>query len=202
VNAPPPSGRPRFWRKKYLIDKPTQLRISGWLLGGLLGIAIMYVLAMLVFLSPAALEGMESDAVRRLLLTANLAYFLFAGILIVTLAVLLSHRFVGPAFVFKNALEAMGRGDYTKRLSLRRTDYMQDVAAGLVAVRTAWLERDRKVVEAAEQLERCLERHDMDGVHAAVAALKKGTLVVQAPAPAPAPAASEPATRHATAVAS
>jgi hypothetical protein len=194
VNPKRSSGRPWILRRKYLIDKPTQLRLSGWLLAGLIAIAAMYLLAMMVFLSPEALEGMESAAVRRLLLTANLAYFLFAAVLIVTLTVLLSHRFVGPARVFRLALEGMAQGDYGRRLTLRQTDYMKDVAAALSGVRQTWVERERQVAEAADRLERSLQRADADGARAALEALRSGRLVrTTEPAPAPAPAVAAPA---------
>jgi hypothetical protein len=196
VNATTPTGRPRLFRRRYLIDKPTQLGLVAWLIGGLAGLAVMYVLAMIVFFGPEATADMDSPMLRRLLLTANTAFFLFAGIMITTLAIMLSHRFVGPAYVLRTALDAMLRGDFSKRLSLRKTDYMKDVAGLLTALRDRLVAREDQVSAQLESLERAVESGDRAEALSLAKSLREGSLVpngTAAPAPseASAPAASE-----------
>ncbi|MEN8259317.1 MAG: methyl-accepting chemotaxis protein [Pseudomonadota bacterium] len=38
-----------------------------------------------------------------------------------------THRIAGPALAVKNALEQLGNGDLTARVTLRETDYLQDI---------------------------------------------------------------------------
>ena len=50
-------------------------------------------------------------------------------------SIVLSHRFVGPAYVMHNAVAKMREGDYTGRLSLREHDGHTVLAAELTKLR-------------------------------------------------------------------
>ena len=90
-------------------------------------------------------------------------YFVLLISVLTVGALLLTHRWAGAAFVLRNALDAMRRGDYSSRLKLRRTDYLKDVAARLSSLRDD-LVRDREALqEGLDRVEAALARGDTDG---------------------------------------
>jgi signal transduction histidine kinase len=63
-------------------------------------------------------------------------FVLFMRLLLITplvgiLAIVLSHRIAGPIFRIKKTLDEIIKGDYSKRLHLRNTDELQDVAESI-----------------------------------------------------------------------
>ena len=108
---------------------------------------------------------------------------------------MLTHKFVGPAYVFRRALEGMREGDYGRRLALRKSDYFQELAKEFVEVRDRWVARDRAVLEGLARIEACVAAGDDRQAAETVRSLREGALVLVAPAAAaPAvPAATAPA---------
>ncbi|HEX5138074.1 MAG TPA: hypothetical protein VFY93_13945, partial [Planctomycetota bacterium] len=105
-----------------------------------------------------------------------LIYLLLAAALLGVVALLITHRIAGPAFVVERALRGMTRGDHSARLELRRRDYLKPLAAAVEELRAELARR----AAACDELKAALDRGDLDAARAAAARV--------APAPATAPA--------------
>ena len=90
-------------RKKYLLDKEVQLGVLVHILSVLMGVAVLYALATRVFVSEEALAAMTAVQMRQFLLVVNSVYFILTAAIISTLTVLLTHRFIGPVYVIRQA---------------------------------------------------------------------------------------------------
>ena len=66
---------------------------------------------------------------------------------ITTSCVVLSHRFVGPAFVVRRALQGIMEGRFDERLELRGSDYLQDLAATARELRSFIEARDGQLAD-------------------------------------------------------
>ena len=193
---PPPMSRPKLFRRKYLIDRPDQLRLIGQLLLGLVLLTAANVAGLYIALDDDSISSMH-PTMHDALVEAILGFFLVASIMIVLLGIILTHRFVGPAYVMRTAVEGMLTGDYSRRLTLRKGDYLQSLAAKLAQLRDHYAAREREVSTAVAEAERCIAAHDLAGASAALHALESfgrplaGTVSEQAaPAPESSPASS------------
>lgn len=167
--------KPWVWRRQYVIDRPLQMGIAGYLAAGLGGVALLCAAALYVFLGGQAVPGL--DPLRRFLLIANATYFILAAGILTLLTILLTHRFAGPAFVMKQAIDGMLEGDYGKRLALRKKDYLKELAASLDQVRHTWVRHEESSRQTLEQLESALEAGDVEAARAHVKALQDALLV-------------------------
>lgn len=165
-----PTSRPKVLRRKYLIDRPTQLRLVGKLVFGLAVLTGANLLGLWITFAGDAGDSM-SPALREALVRSVLGFFLVSSVMTVLLGVILTHRFVGPAYVMRQAVEGMLVGDYSRRLTLRKGDFLQDLAAKLASLRDHFGAREREVATAVAEAERCLASHDLAGVHAALGRL-------------------------------
>ena len=127
-----------FRRRRYLVERRFQLKFAGMILLFMFVVAlfcsftIYYNIWMLLGEKLAnvypqgrlvgILRQANFDLFKRLLLIAPLV-----GIL----AIVLSHRIAGPIFRIKKTLDEIIQGDYGKRLYLRNTDELKDVAESI-----------------------------------------------------------------------
>jgi len=163
---------PRHRRRRYLVDAGLQVAIALQLLGVLAGIGLLYTVGLFVLPDESALGALAPAELRRVLLKANAIYFALGGAIICVLAILLTHRPAGPALVLRRAVEAMRRGDFDERLSLRRRDYFKPLAAALAELRADLLARDEERARALADLSRCLEEGDIEAARELVARLR------------------------------
>ena len=100
---------------------------------------------------------MTADETRSLFMRANIIYFGIAAAGVGAAAVYLTHRIAGPLVVIERALQAMQRGDYSQRLSLRPRDFLHSLVAAVAELRSRLAEeaeqRRRLVEEVAERLD-------------------------------------------------
>ena len=141
--------KPWIWRRQYVIDRPLQMGIAGYLAAGLGGVALLCAAALYVFLGGQAVPGL--DPLRRFLLVANATYFILAAGILTLLTILLTHRFAGPAFVMKGAIDGMLEGDFGKRLSLRKKDYLKELAASIDLLRHTWVRHEESIAPDARE---------------------------------------------------
>jgi hypothetical protein len=177
-----PPRRPKPLRRKYLIDKPTQLRVMLSLVLGLAAIAVSFVGALVVYFSPDGDTTLTGQEVRALLLKVNWVYFGLAAVVLAELVLVLTHRFVGPAYVFRRALDGILAGRYDERLSLRKSDFLRDIAVKLTEVRDRWHAREDETSRACERIEECLAMGDVDGARSALAHLQRRPTPAREPA--------------------
>ena len=153
----PNAKRPHSRRGRYFIDARLQLALAVPLLGILAVVAVAYVAAIYLLPGETALKSMTADETRSLFMRANIIYFAIAAIGVGSAAVYLTHRIAGPLFVIERALQAMQRGDYSQRLSLRPRDFLQSLATAVTKLRSQLAEeaeqRRRLVEEIAERLD-------------------------------------------------
>ncbi|MEE9393966.1 MAG: hypothetical protein V3W41_15805 [Planctomycetota bacterium] len=154
-------------RRKFIIDGRFQKPIMYW--GALLPFSIAAAFVAVVFLVPnnASLEALSGIEIQWLLVGVAASFLLATTAGTTIIAVLLTHRVFGAEYVIRTALEGFVVGDHRRRLSLRKHDYLCELAktCRLVSLRMesreAILEAIRKAVdEGADlgQLSELLER--------------------------------------------
>ena len=166
--------KPWIWRRQYVIDRPLQMGIAGYLAAGLGGVALLCAAALYVFLGGQAVPGL--DPLRRFLLVANATYFILAAGILTLLTILLTHRFAGPAFVMKGAIDGMLEGDFGKRLSLRKKDYLKELAASIDLLRHTWVRHEQASRLTLERLEKALASGDVEAAKGLVKDLQDSLL--------------------------
>jgi hypothetical protein len=166
---PSEDGRGRNRRRQYVVDKRLQYAALAKLVGVVVGVGVLYMLALVVFLGQDARVSMNSPEVRQFLVIANGLYFGVAAVILGTMTILLTHRFAGPAFVLRQAVDGMLEGDYGRRLSLRDRDHLKDLAASLSRLRDQIVAREARQADLLAEVGRRLEEGDVTGARSALA---------------------------------
>lgn len=93
---------------------------------------------------------------------------LFLAFLIIAmgLTILFSHRIYGPLIPIKRQLEALQEGDYSKRITLRQSDELKDIADAINRLSDCLEERERNqepkdVKSALKQLNKRLDEREV-----------------------------------------
>ena len=167
--------KPWVWRRRYVIDRSLQMGIAGYLAAGLGGVALLCAAALYVFLGGQAVPGLAP--LRRFLLLANTTYFILAAGILTLLTILLTHRFAGPAYVMKEAIDGMLEGDYGRRLGLRKKDHLKDLASSIDEIRHTWVRHEETSRQTLEQLQQALVAGDGDTAKQLVRAMQDALLV-------------------------
>ncbi len=148
-------------RERYFIDPRLQLALSLPLVATLVVVAVAYVAAIYVLPGELALKTMTAEETRRLFLRANMIYFGLAVAAILSGAIYLSHRVVGPAGVIERAVRGMTGGDSSLRLSLRPGDYFGSLASAATDLRDQLCELDEQRRQLVEEAITRLDAHDL-----------------------------------------
>jgi len=154
---PDTTGRSLRVNRRYLLDRPSQLQFSMIVLLVVSGVGLLYAVAIYFLVDSDLLQGRSADHIRTVLLLVHVAYFMVGGILLFATVLLLSHRFVGPAYVMQRAVENMRRGDYSGRLSLRKGDFHAGLAKQLRDWRGELVAQDDARMEILARLQRCMD---------------------------------------------
>jgi len=148
----------RIRRKKFLISRRAQLVVAMWLMGTMVGMGLLYAIALRILPSDQ-LEAMNGQELQAFLTKTSAIYFGLATAMLGTLAIIMTHRIAGPVFVIHRAISGMREGDFSPRLSLRRKDHLKELAAEVSALRDEMKARDQKV----HDLRACLDEGDLEG---------------------------------------
>ena len=159
AHTPP---RAKFHRR-YLLDARPQLTFAALVLCVLAGIGLLYASAVYFLADTELLRDRPVEEVRTVLLIVHTAYFVVGGAILFVTVLLLTHRFVGPAYVMQRAVAGMRRGDYSARLGLRKRDSHRAAVAELRLLRDELAEREDARREMLQRLERFLEAGEMTG---------------------------------------
>jgi len=125
----------KYRRRHYLVEKRFQLKFAGMIIAFMFFVAVFSSLIIYyniwMILGEKLANVYPQGRLEAILKTAN--YNLFIRILMITplvffLAIVLSHRIAGPIQRFKLTLDEVIKGDYSKRLHLRKTDELKDAA--------------------------------------------------------------------------
>ncbi|MGQ0613168.1 MAG: hypothetical protein ACT4PV_05465 [Planctomycetaceae bacterium] len=173
----PPAPR----RGAFLVDRELQFAVTIHLIGVLLGIAGLYTLATFV-LPSGGLKGQTSEEAWGFLVRNNLIYLVLSIVLLGTVSLLLTHRVAGPVLVIERAIQGMQQGDYERRLTLRKRDYLKGLAASVAQLAAHMRQQEAQRLEVLREIDGCLEENDLP---AARELLHRLGLPEQAPAAAP-----------------
>lgn len=146
------SMRMLFRRRRYLVEKKFQLRFAGMILLFMFAVALFCSLTIYyntwMLLGEKLANVYPQGRLVGILKQAN--FVLFMRLLLITplvgiLAIVLSHRIAGPIFRIKKTLDEVTKGDYSKRLHLRNTDELKDVAESINKVMELLEKKKNKV---------------------------------------------------------
>jgi hypothetical protein len=183
-------------RSKYVLDPRWQLSVSFGVAGLALGAGLLYLLGTYFLASKDALESLSGSQTAFLALVVNALYFLILAGLLFVIVLRITHAVVGPARVLKTAVEGMRIGRFDCRLTLRKGDYLKDLASSLQHL-SADLERQQTDLErqqtererACRGLEQAVSQGDQETVRKLLAELR----AAPSPAPMPRPSAGRSA---------
>ena len=130
------AAEPSYKRTQYLVDRGYQLRFVTRLFMVVLAVAVVSSLisSALVWNNMYAPEQ-ESQALLVVALVAIASTLLVELLLAIPLVFILgirqSHRIVGPMTRITRTLEAIGRGDFSQRITLRHGDVLEDLTKSI-----------------------------------------------------------------------
>ena len=130
MNMTPDSS---YKRKQYLVDPAYQLRFVSRVFITVLAVALVSLALSSLLLSKNLYEPdlrSQTTLITSLVAVATmmLIELLVAIPLVFILSIRQSHRVVGPMNRMKQTLEAIARGDFSQRISLRQGDALEDIA--------------------------------------------------------------------------
>ncbi len=127
-----------FKRRRYLVEGKFQLKFAGMILLFMFAVALFSSLTIYyntwMLLGEKLANVYPQGRLAGILKQANFVLFmrlLLIAPLVCVLAIVLSHRIAGPIFRIKKTLDEAVKGDYSKRLYLRKTDELKDVAESI-----------------------------------------------------------------------
>jgi Skp family chaperone for outer membrane proteins len=161
-----PKKRYRRWR--YIIDWRQQMGFTVEIVAVLCGVCVIYSVGVHYLLGNESLFQVSIDRFREVVLRVNAVYLAVSSGIFSLMAIGLTHRFVGPAFNMRRVLKGMIKGDYSRKVHLRKRDYLKDLATEINTLREQLQEQQ----SAVRDLERCLQEKDYDAARELVARLK------------------------------
>ncbi len=128
----------RFRRRRYLIAREFQLKFAGMILVFMFCIALFTAFTIYynvwMLLGEKLANVYPQGRLAAILKSANISLFyrmFFLSPFVFILAIVLSHRIAGPIYRMKRDLDEIVAGNYSKRLRLRKTDELKDVAESI-----------------------------------------------------------------------
>jgi hypothetical protein len=172
VEETPQEPLPKRRRTHWIVDPAAQLGAVFTVVG--IGATFLFFGVVIRFwnLRDGSI-GLDSERASALALVADALFITFALVAVGVYVVWLTHRFVGPARVIRTALEGMAAGDHGRRLTLRKRDFLKDVAAaaGTVSVR---MRSERDTTSAlVDAIGPALEQGDVEAARAALRAFER-----------------------------
>ena len=135
-------------RKEYLVDRTFQIRFASRLL-----LAVFLIASISACFSSVLLwkglyqpeEGVQTSLATALIaVSATLLVELLLAIpIIVVFSVRQTHRILGPMNRIRQALAAIGRGEFPQRIRLRQGDALEDLAEAVNQMAAAVQKRTR-----------------------------------------------------------
>lgn len=157
-----PANRPGAKRRDtFIVDRELQFAFVFHFVGALALMAALYVAAVYLLPKGAVLEELTADETRVYLMRSNVVYFVLATALLCGLSVLLTHRVAGPARVIEHAVDGIREGDFSRRLTLRKRDYLKGLAAAVAQLSAHVRKREGERLAILRSIDRCLEENDL-----------------------------------------
>ena len=129
-------AQPAYRRKEYLVDRGYQLQFATRLFAVVFAVAVISALICATLLwKYTRAHGRPSDIIFITSLVAIAATLLIELLLAIPLIFFLgvrqSHRLIGPMKRLKATLEAIGKGDFSQRITLRPGDALEDLGRAI-----------------------------------------------------------------------
>jgi methyl-accepting chemotaxis protein len=157
-----PATRPNARRRgTYIVDRELQFAFVFHFVAALALMGALYVAAVYLLPNAVVLEELGADEMRAYLLRSNLVYFVLATALLCGLSILLTHRVAGPARVIEHAVDGIRDGDFSRRLTLRKRDYLKGLAASVAQLSAHVRKREGERLALLRSIDRCLEENDL-----------------------------------------
>jgi methyl-accepting chemotaxis protein len=159
-------------RRVFIIDREYQWRyLSTWLI-----MTIAYVLIILVVmyvglrLNQQAFQQSEARVLEQLsgMLKWNALFIILLTIFLGLITLMLSHRVAGPAYRLTKSIKRVISGDFDFTVTLRKRDYLQDVAAGMNDLIDHLRAREEKLKGLDAEADRLREMVAAEGIPPAV----------------------------------
>jgi methyl-accepting chemotaxis protein len=127
---------PKYKRRQYLVDPAYQLRFVTRIFMVVMAVAVTSSLLASALLwnnlfSPDLQRQTSIVTALIAVATTLLVELLLAIPLVFYLGIHQSHRIVGPMNRLKRTLEAIGNGDFSQRITLRKGDLLEDLAQSI-----------------------------------------------------------------------
>ncbi len=129
----------RSW-KNFLVRKDVQLPLIA---ANLMFLAVVTAILIVVLLSPLYYDMLNAEQVWVKNVSGNLFLILLRRLALAMLLILLlasvhqivvSHRFCGPLVNFDHTFEKMARGDFSRKVHLRKNDFLKAEATRVNAI--------------------------------------------------------------------
>ncbi len=150
-NASPTDFLPKERRTIYVVDREFQFRfLTNWIFMTLAFIALIIVV---VVAGAHLLQGVSTQqafSTLSFMLKMNGLFVILLTVFMGLYTILLSHRVAGPAYRVSQCLKKMIVGSYDFTVTLRKKDYLKDVAADMNLLLVDLRKRQAKVREALE----------------------------------------------------
>lgn len=154
-NASPTDYLPKERRTIYVVDRDFQFRyLTNWIF---MTIAFIALIVGVVMAGAHLLHGVSSQqafSTLSFMLKMNGLFVILLTVFMGLYTILLSHRVAGPAYRLTQCLKRMIGGSYGFTVTLRKKDYLKDVAADMNLLLVDLRTRQAKVKEALEAARR------------------------------------------------
>ncbi|MEK7866847.1 MAG: hypothetical protein AAB434_09215 [Planctomycetota bacterium] len=200
-NASPTDYLPKERRTIYVVDRDFQFRyLTNWIFMtlGFIAVIIAVLYAGLTLLHKV--EPERAFSTLSFMLKANGLFVVLLTLFMGLYTILLSHRVAGPAYRISRCVQRMCEGAYDFTVTLRKKDYLKDVATDMNVLLADLRKRQAKVRDGLEAARIAKAKSAQGGGSAdlvadldrACAALEEALRKAEAPAdkgPSPPPAA-------------
>lgn len=149
-------GRPPFYKRQYIVDRPFQYRLIGtllciWAANTIFFTMVLYLLYdghLNQFYDLVPREGMLPLLTLPNLFAVSILFVSLFGVIVLgIIALYMSNQIAGPLYRTKKSLERLGQGDLAFKLQFRHGDFLNDFPE----IFNAMLERLRR--QSAEELD-------------------------------------------------
>ena len=124
-----------YQRKKYLINKKLQMRYVRLVVAPTICVAaVVYYLVYYLLIRHIAIPEIIVNNILAPFKEANIILLILMPIILLPLvigAIFMSHKIAGPMYRIEMELERILNGDLSKRIILRKGDYMKEIADGI-----------------------------------------------------------------------
>ncbi len=128
-------GRPPFYKRRYIVDKPFQYRLIGtllciWAANTIFFTMVLYLLYdghLNQFYDLVPREGLLPLLSLPTLFAVSILFVSLFGVIVLgIIALYMSNQIAGPLYRTKKSLERLGQGDLAFKLQFRHGDFLND----------------------------------------------------------------------------